>query len=130
MSTGQSITYYSTGFGSFPATFSANPNTDANHWSFYATLQGQAPTLSLSFNPPNPTVPPDAPLGTIVAQVVPMWSDGSKFTGTVDLTHPPYFGDGGVFALDGSFNVIVNPSGPGVSGDGGTVQNITVSATQ
>jgi hypothetical protein len=64
-----------------------------------------------------------------VAQAVPAWSDGSQFTGTVAFASP-YFSDGGVFALDSNFNVIISSSGPGLTGDGGTVQNATVNATQ
>ncbi len=125
-STGQSLVYYSKSFGSFPATFSSSPSTDPNHWSFYATLQGAAPTLSLSFNPPSPSILATSALGTVVAQIVPAWSDGSQFTGTVAFASP-YFSDGGCFSIDGSLNLITACD---LSGDGDTVQNTTVSATQ
>ena len=42
---------------------------------------------------------------------------------------PPYSNDGGTFALSGT-NIIIDPAGPGVRADGGTVQNITVQAVQ
>ena len=127
LSTGQSITYYPKTFGGLPATFSGNPSTDPYHWSFYATLSGGAPALSVSFRPPNPSIPPTSPNGTVVAQIVPSWSDGSPFTGTVALSGSPYFSDGGCFAVDGSLNVITACD---LSGDDGTVQNITAVATQ
>ena len=44
----------------------------------------------------------------------------------------PYSDDGGTFALScmqcATANIVVNPAGVGVMGDGGTVQNITVVA--
>ncbi len=130
ISTGQSIDYYTKSFGSLPATFSSSPSTDPNHWSFYATLTGATPTLSISFNPPNPSVPASTPAGTVIAQIVPAWSDGSQFMGTLSCTSAPYYCDGGTFTIDGSSNLIVSSTGPGLSGDGGTVQNITATATQ
>ncbi len=119
-------------FGSMPATFPANPFCqDGFHWSLYATLTPAvaAPTLSLSFNPPNPSVPASSPAGTVIAQIVPAWSDGSQFTGTLSFGSPN-FGDGGTFAIDGNDNLVVSATGPGLSGDGGTVQNITATAAQ
>ncbi len=131
ISSGQSIVWYNKSFGSLPTTFSSNPSTDPNHWSFHATLTPaqQTPTLSITFNPPNPSIPPTAAAGTVVSQIQPTWSDGSQFTGTVAFSSPD-FSDGGTFAIDGNLNVIISSTGPGVSGDNGTVQNISITATQ
>jgi hypothetical protein len=118
-------------FGPMPATFPANPGCmDGFHWSLYATLAPVAmPTLSLSFNPPNPIVPANAPAGSVVATVLASWSNGNPFTGTLAFG-TPYFSDGGIFAIDGNSNLIISSTGPGLSGDGGTIQNITTIATQ
>jgi hypothetical protein len=126
---GQSLVYYQKSFGTLPTTFSSSPNTDPNHWSFYATLTTAPPpppTLTLSFNPPNPSLPPTSPANTFVAQIVPAWSNGNPFTGTVAFGSPN-FSDGGCFEIDGSLNLITACN---LSGDGGTVQNVTVNATQ
>jgi len=85
-------------------------------------------SLILSFDPPNPSIPANAPLGSIVATITPIWSDGSPFTGTISFG-PPYSNDQGVFAISGN-NLIVNPSGPGVSAAANTIQNVTIVATQ
>jgi hypothetical protein len=37
--------------------------------------------------------------------------------------------DRGTFAISGN-NLIIDPAGPGVSADGGTVQNVTITAIQ
>ncbi len=118
-------------YGPMPATFPANPFCmDGFHWSLYATLTPVAgPTLSLSFNPPNPSVPASSPAGTVIAQIVPAWSDGSQFTGTLSFGSPN-FGDGGTFAIDGNDNLVVSATGPGLSGDANTTQNCTITATQ
>jgi hypothetical protein len=87
------------------------------------------PALLLSFNPPNPSIPANAPLGSIVATISPTWSDGSPFTGTLSFAQP-YSNDNGIFAISGN-NLIVNPSGPGIpAADANTVQNVTIVATQ
>jgi hypothetical protein len=85
-------------------------------------------SLLLSFDPPNPSIPANAPLGSVVATIAPTWSDGSPFTGTLSFA-PPYSNNQGVFAISGS-NLIVNPSGPGLSAEANTVQNVTIVATQ
>jgi hypothetical protein len=92
------------------------------------TPSAPTPTLMLSFSPPNPSIPPNAPGGTVVATAVASWSDGSEFTGTYSFGQP-YSNDGGVFVLNGN-QIIVNPSGPGLSAEANTTQNITVIATQ
>ena len=91
------------------------------------------PTLTLTFAPQMPSIPASTSLGTVVATVTAAWSDGSAFTGTL-MFGAPYRDDGGTFALScmqcATANIVVNPAGPGVTGDGGTVQNVTVVATE
>ena len=90
-------------------------------------------TLTLTFNPQMPSIPENTPLGTVVATATAAWSDGSPFTGTIMFT-PPYSDDGGTFALScmrcTTANIVINPVGLGVMGDGGSVQYVTVIATQ
>jgi len=85
-------------------------------------------TLVLNFNPSNPSIPANMPLGSVVATITPSWSDGSPFTGTLSFAQP-YSNDQGGFAISGN-NLIINPSGPGLSADANTVQNVTIVATQ
>jgi hypothetical protein len=86
------------------------------------------PILSLSFSPPNPSIPNAAPLGMTVATITASWSNGKRFTGTLRFG-PPYSNAGGVFAISGN-RLIINPSGPGVGGAGRTVDQVTIVATQ
>jgi hypothetical protein len=65
------------------------------------------------------------PLGTVVATVTAVWSDGSPFTGTLSFG-APYYDDGGTFALSGN-ELIVSRS---LNISGGTVQRVTLVATQ
>jgi hypothetical protein len=92
-----------------------------------------AATLTLTFGPQMPSFPDSSAPGTIVATVTAAWSDGSPFTGTL-MFAPPYADDGGTFALScnscATANIVINPTGLGVMGDGGTVQNVTIVATQ
>jgi hypothetical protein len=86
-----------------------------------------APSLILSFNPPNPSIASNTTAGTVVATIAASWSNGASFTGTLSFG-PPYYGDNGTFAISGN-SLIVN-SGSGVSSDRNTTQNVTVVATQ
>jgi hypothetical protein len=92
-----------------------------------------SPTLTLTFNPQMPSVQDTVPLGTVIASVTAAWSDGSPFTGTL-MFGSPYADDGGTFALScqscATANIVVSPTGLGLMGDGGTVQDITVVASQ
>jgi hypothetical protein len=117
---GNGVYTYSRGF----------PNQTWQDSNYYVDVSftPSAPTLMLSFSPPNPSIPPNAPGGTVVATAVASWSDGSEFTGTYSFGQP-YSNDGGVFVLNGN-QIIVNPSGPGLSAEANTTQNITVIATQ
>jgi hypothetical protein len=87
-----------------------------------------APYLSLSFDPPNPSILSVAPLGSAVATITANWSDGTPFTGTLSFG-PPYSNASGTFAILGN-SLIIDPAGPGVSADGNTTLNVTVVATQ
>jgi hypothetical protein len=53
-------------------------------------------SLVLNFSPPSPSIPADAPMGSVVAIINPTWSDGSTFTGSLSFAQP-YFNDQGVF---------------------------------
>ena len=85
------------------------------------------PYLQLSVNPTNPSISSDSPLGSVVATITANWSNGAWFNGTLSFG-PPYSNDNATFAISGN-NLIVNPNGPGVSGDANTVQNVTIVAT-
>jgi hypothetical protein len=119
------------GAGNYNAVFfSNNGYTPLASAPFGVTV---TPTLTLTFAPQMPSIPASTSLGTVVATVTAAWSDGSAFTGTL-MFGAPYRDDGGTFALScmqcATANIVVNAAGPGVMGDGGTVQNLTVVATQ
>lgn len=84
--------------------------------------------LSLTFNPPNPSISSNTPLGATVATIGASWSDGSPFTGTLSFGSP-YSNDQGTFAISGN-SLIVDPKGPGVAGGANTTRNVTIVATQ
>lgn len=86
------------------------------------------PHLTLTFNPPSPSIARAAPRGTVVSTIVAAWSDGTPFKGTLGFG-PPYSNDAGTFAISGN-KLIINPAGPGVSALGGTIRNVTITATQ
>jgi hypothetical protein len=90
--------------------------------------QPPSPSLILSVTPMAPSIPQTTALGAVVAVVTASWSDGSPFTGTISFAGPKY-DDGGTFALSGN-QLIINPAGLGVNGDGGTVQYVNLVATQ
>ena len=92
------------------------------------TPNAPTPSLVLTFNPPSPSVPSNAPAGTAIATINAVWSDGTAFSGTLSFG-PPYSNDNATFAVSGN-QLIVNPVGPGLSADGGTTQNVTIVATQ
>jgi hypothetical protein len=117
---GNGVYTYSTGF----------PDQTWHDSNYYVDVAftPSAPTLMMSFVPTNPSIPASTAPGSTVATVNASWSDGSPFTGTLGFA-APYSDDSGTFALSGN-SIIVNPSGRGVCADGGTVQNVTVVATQ
>lgn len=93
-----------------------------------APIPSPSPSLTLTITPPSPLIPDTSPIGTVVATVTAAWSDGSQFTGTIGFVGP-YYDDGGTFALSGN-QLIVSPMGMGVNGDAGTVQDVSIEATQ
>ena len=102
---------------------------DSNYFVDVAfTPNAPAPSLTLTFNPPSPSVPSNAPAGTSIATITATSTDGTPFTGTLSFG-PPYSNDNATFAISGN-QLIVNPAGPGLSADGGTTQNVTITATQ
>jgi hypothetical protein len=123
---GNGVYYYGLGF----------PNSTWEASNYYvdvlftpaASSPAPAPVLSLSFEPPSPSIPNTTPLGATVATIVATWSNGQPFTGTLGFGSPDS-NAGNVFAISGN-SLIINPSGPGVSGAGGTVEQITIVATQ
>jgi hypothetical protein len=118
---GNGVYTYSTGF----------PNQTWQDSNYYVDVvfAPSAPTMQMVFNSPSPSIPANAASGTTVATVTTTWTDGSPFTGTLNLNQGPYADDSHTFALSGN-KIVINPSGPGVGADGGTTQNITVEAVQ
>ena len=117
---GNGVYYYGRGFPS--------QTWEASNYYVDIAFTPSAPSLTVSFNPPNPSIPSNAPANTVVAKVIASWSNGSPFTGTLSFGSP-YSNDGAIFAVSGN-DLIVNPSGPGVSSDASTTQNVTIVATQ
>lgn len=115
---GNGVYYYGEGF----------PNQtweDSNYYVDVAFIPS-APALTVSFTPPNPSVPSNAPAGTVVATITAAWSNGTPFTGSLSFG-PPYSNDNGTFAISGA-NLIT--TGVGLSSDTNTTQNVTIVATQ
>lgn len=116
---GNGVYTYSTGF----------PNQAWHNGNYYVdvafTPTASAPAhLTLSFDPPSPSIAPGAPGGTVVATIIAAWSDGTLFTGTLGFG-PPFYNDAGTFAISGN-NLIINPAGAGISARGGTMRNVTI----
>jgi hypothetical protein len=107
--------------------FPSNSN-DASNFYVDVMFTPTGRSLALNFNPPKPSIPANAPLGSVVATITPAWSDGSPFSGTLSFAQP-FSNDQGSFAISGN-NLILNPSGPGLSADANTIQNVTIVATQ
>ena len=118
--------------GPFTVQASENGGTASGNVSLTVTA-APPPTLTLTVSPYAASVPSTDPLGAVVATVTAAWSNGSQFTGTINFV-APYNDDGGTFALSctqcATANLIISPLGMGVSGDGGTVQNVTLEASQ
>jgi hypothetical protein len=86
----------------------------------------------VTINPMMPSILSSTPLGTVVATISVVLSNGQAFTGLL-FFDSPFFDDGGTFSLTGlasPFSLIVNPLGPGVGSDGSTVQRVTIRARQ
>ena len=85
------------------------------------------PTLTLTVSPVAPTIPSSTALGTTVATLQGVWSDGSAFTGSYTFVSPNY--DADTYSISGN-KLIVAPNGPGVGSAGGSVENVTMEAIQ
>ena len=92
-----------------------------------------APAAVITVTPNTPRVPDTTSVGAVVATYTVTMSDGSPFVGTLGFG-APNFDAGGIFALTGSptsGNIIVNPKGPGIGPNLGTItDHITLIATQ
>jgi Domain of unknown function (DUF4082) len=119
---GNGVYHYGASIGFPNQTYQAS-----NYW-VDVSFTPSAPSLLMSFSPSTPSIPANTPAGTAVATVNVSWSNGALFTGKLRFA-PPYSNDGRTFALSGN-NIIIDPAGPGVRADGGTIQNITVQAVQ
>jgi Domain of unknown function (DUF4082) len=117
---GNGVYTYSTGF--------LNQTWEDSNYYVDVVFTSTAPTLLMSFNPPNPSIAANMPSGTVVATVNVSWSNGSPFTGTLGFA-APYSNDQGTFAISGN-NLIINSTGPGLSSDANTTQSVTITATQ
>jgi hypothetical protein len=119
---GNGVYYYGKGF--------PNQTWEASNYFVDVVFTPSAQTryLVLNFSPQKPSIPSTALAGTVVATMMPSWSDGSPFTGTLSFASP-YSNDQGTFAISGN-SLILNPSGPSLSADANTTQNVTVVATQ
>jgi hypothetical protein len=110
----------------------AFPNGNYEASNFYVdvvfTPAASSPYLVLDFSPPAPSIANNAAPGSTVATIIPSWSDGSPFTGTLSFGSP-YSNAQGIFAISGK-NLIINPSGPGVSSGGNNTLSITIVATE
>jgi hypothetical protein len=62
---------------------------------------------------PNPSIPAEAALSSVMAAINASWSDDSPFTGILSFGQP-YSDENEVFSISGD-NVITNPSAPGLS---------------
>ncbi len=85
-------------------------------------------TLTLIVSPTMPTIPDTTPLGTTVATLMGVWSSGATFTGSFIFV-APNFDDGGIYDISGNL-LRVSPTGPGVGAEGGSVDFVTIAATQ
>ncbi len=86
------------------------------------------PFLTLIVTPMMPTIPDSTLLGTPVAVLQGVWSDGSPFTGTYQFV-APNFDDGGIYDISGNL-LRVSPIGPGVGSEGGSIDSVTIVAVQ
>jgi len=95
-------------------------------------IKGVAAEPIIAVTPYMPVIPPATPLGTVVARIDTIMSDGTPYVGSL-VFGAPNFDDGGRFAITGThptFSLIINPSGPGVGSLGSTLQHVNVVATQ
>lgn len=93
---------------------------------------GPTRVLTITITPPNPVIPSTTPLGATVATLSAHWSDNSPFTGGYLIG--PASDPTAIYAidlnLDHTGNLKINPSGPGVGAQGGTIQDLIIEAYQ
>jgi Domain of unknown function (DUF4082) len=118
---GNGVYTYSTGFP-------IHSWHNSNYYVDVAFTPTAPPHLTLSFDPSSPSISPGAPGGTVVATIIAAWSDGTPFTGTLGFG-PPFYNDAGTFAISGN-KLLIDPAGLGLSALGGTMHNVTITATQ
>ena len=90
VSGGNGVYTYSTGFPN-------QTDIERNYW-VDVLFESSAPVLRLTFNPPNPSLPVNSPIGTPIASAVATWSDGSQFTGSYGLVN----NGNGICAISGN----------------------------
>lgn len=91
------------------------------------TGKGNPRTLSMTISPVGSTTIPDTtPLGTVVATLSATYSDGSTFFGGFEFVSPN-FDNGGIYAIKGN-TLIINPNGPGVGAQGGSINHVSIDA--
>ena len=123
--------------GPYEARFYPNNNWTVTARASFAGVGVAAPppppATVITVTPNTPQVPDTTSAGAVVATYTVTMNDGSPFVGTIGFG-PPNFDAGGTFALRGSpasGKVIVNPSGPGVGPNLGTItDHMTLMATQ
>jgi Domain of unknown function (DUF4082) len=101
---GNGVYTYSTGF--------SNETWEASNYYVDMSFTPTAPTpyLILSFNPPDPSIPATAPVGTAVTTITATWSNGSPFTRTLGFRGTgTYSNDNGTFAISGNTLIVNRP---------------------
>lgn len=134
MALARALTAADTGAQSFVITATENAGTAMAALVLNVTAVAPSPpTVMIAVTPNTPQVPDTTALGAVVATYTVTMSDGSPFVGTIGFGSPN-FDAGGIFAITGSptsGNVIVNPNGPGIGPNLGTItDHITLMATQ
>jgi hypothetical protein len=69
--------------------FPSNSNLASNYY-VDVVFAPAAPTsyVVLSFNPSNPSIPSNAPMGSVVATITPSWSEAARSMGRSHLRRP------------------------------------------
>jgi hypothetical protein len=129
----RALTAADDGAHSFLITATENAGTASATLVLNVTAAASPPTVKIIVTPNTPQLPDTTSVGAVVATYTVTMSDGSPFVGTIGFGSPN-FDAGGIFALTGSptsGNIIVNPNGPGVGPNSGTVtDHITLIAMQ
>jgi hypothetical protein len=119
----RALTAADDGAHSFLITATENAGTASATLVLNVTAAASPPTVKIIVTPNTPQLPDTTSVGAVAATYTVTMSDGSPFVGTIGFGSPN-FDAGGIFALTGSptsGNIIVNPNGPGVGPNSGTV---------